>query len=227
MQVIEDSNGNISIEPDINYIQAVYNGIQPLADAPTDENELLESLKDDFPMYTHQIIDSTSKYCSYLNAYRDVWATESRTNYVKKTVDWGSWAAGTVISIIATFLGLPAPIASIVLTSAGIALSSTGMILESVSLARSAKYVFSGDRYGVVYDSTTYDSPVSVLWYPDSGEFAGGYDSEGNFTWIISEVPSVYDSDPEEIMTIAMDEYNSCLAMYGSNLMYPPVSISP
>lgn len=227
IQVIEDSDGNIAIEPDLNYFS--WNSgetIQTMAQAPTTDTALLNDLKTDFPMYTHKVLSSLSKYCSYLNAYRTVWATESRENYVKKSADWGTWAVGTAIALIAGALGVTGPVAATILTAAGIAISTGQTILQQATLARSAKYRFSADRYGVVYDTTVYDDPVCTLWYGDSGEFAGGYDSSGNFTWIVSESPSVYDGDTSEIMTSAMDAYNSCLIMYSSNTMYPPVALT-
>lgn len=200
--------------------------IQPQAQAPTTNSDLLSDLEADFPMYTHKVLSSSSKYCSCLKANRTVWATESRNNYVKRTADWGTWAVGTTVSVIALALGITGPVAASVLTVAGIAISTTQTILQQATLARSAKYQFAANRYGVVYDTTVYDAPVCTLWYGDTGEFAGGYDSSGNFTWIISEPPTVYDGDTSEIMTSAMDAYNSCLVMYSSNTMYSPVTLT-
>jgi|GEM_PF-7034848 len=225
LQVIFDSDGNIAVEPDIAYFQEQVGGtVATRAQAPTTDAALLANLKADFPMYSAKVMSSSSKYCSYLSAYRSTYAAQDRTNYVKKSADWGSWAIGTAITVISIALGPPATVTIAILTAAGIGISTGQTILQAATLAKSAKYKFSLFVYEVVYDSTSYSKTVYPTYTSSTGEFTGGYNSSGDFTWVISDAGGTYNYSA--IMDNAMANYDWHLRLYDGKCQLPQITLT-
>lgn len=207
-------DGLVTIEPDLEQFTRV--------DGVSNQTQLLADLKSDFPMYTNTVKHTDSKYCNALAKYVSVRATESRNAYTKKTASFQTFAAGTAITIVASFLGGPVGVAVNVLNAIGVGISLTDTLMQQASLARSAIYTYTGNRLGFVYDSTVHNAYVRTVLYSGKGEFAGGYTASGYYTWVHSIISSAYSHDYASIVNTAIYNYNADIAVNGSCVTYFP-----
>lgn len=178
---------------------------------PTSNSKLLSSLKSDFPMYNKKLMSSTSKKCEVLNKNLTVQIKDDRNSYSRVSADWKSFAAGAAVTAVSAFIGWPLPTAELVLAAAGVSISAASTILSQIDLCRTAVYSFSGNRYGFVYDTTVYNANVLVKSKKSSGKFTGGFDKNGDFTWVISKVPIAWDDSTSKWATTTMNYYNNDL----------------
>lgn len=210
----ENDNG-IFIEPQIPTSRAV-KGFD-------NETELKEDLESSFPPYSEQLKLTTSKYCSYLGRNIQIKVTETRNNYVKKTVEWYSFAADTAISVIGSWLGVKTSAVPNILSYIGVAVSLLNQIESAVTLSRSAAYTYTGRKSGYAYDITNYNTYVLVIRYSDTGEFHGGYDNNGNFTWIHYDQSTAFNKTDAQVAEQAIGDYNYEVTVNsGININYRP-----
>ena len=95
-------------------------------------------------------------------------------------------------------------------------------IQSAVTLCRSAEYSYQGSYIGSVYDTVTLNKYVKMTWQHSTGKYAGGYDSNGNFTWIESLPASALQVNPSSIADTAAYNYNAELVLYGIIVNYYP-----
>lgn len=176
---------------------------------------LLNDLKSNFPIITST--DNFSKFSSSVGAYRDVAVFTGRTNYVIKTAAWDTFVETTAISVITLFLGggLTTPVTILILTGIGVGISAAQTILDQVDLYASANYTFTGTKRASVYDTTIYNDYVIVNTLSGSGTFAGGYNSNGQFQWIINNPCTVLNNDDNSLATSAMSAYDWDISLNG------------
>ena len=94
-----------------------------------------------------------------------------------------------------------------------------------MSLCKSAHYKFTASRLGYAYDSTSYNNYVRVIDYTSTGGFAGGYDKNGDFTWIIDEPPSAFNHSYSQIADKTIYNYNVDVLMNNCCTLYYPDGI--
>lgn len=221
ISVVTYEDGTIAIEPRFE-LYSDSKQPQTRANGFTSESALLADLRSDFPMYSKLVKASYSKYCSYLGQNVAVRVKETRNAYTKKTANFSSFAVGTAVSIVGLTIGVEVTIAAVILTSVGIGISFGDFIESAVSLCKSAVYKFTGKRDAYVYDSTTYNTDVNVHGYWSTGEFTGGYDSSGNFTWVISTPCSAFNHSYADLADRAIYLYNANLVVEGFCTAYYP-----
>lgn len=93
---------------------------------------------------------------------------------------------------------------------------------ESAEVAKDAEYSYWGAREGYAHDSTVYDEDVKVYFNSSQGTFDGGYNKYGNWTWIESPPSDAYDVSTTDIIDTTIENYNSCILLYGYCSMYYP-----
>ena len=179
--------------------------ISPYISGFTSDSALLSNLKSDFP-YIDARRNSTT-LTGYGGIPVSVYVREIRNGYTKKTSDWKTFLALTAIQVIGTYLSLGNSLVMDLLNSLSIAISVDDQIQSSVTLHRSAVYRFQYCRNGYAWDNGWNDY-VHVIWNENYGEFTGGYDSSGNFTWVMSLIPSPYDISYSSIAQ--QNQHQSC-----------------
>lgn len=212
--------GNISVD-------TIYTQSRTRAEGFTTNSSLLSDLRSHFGEYTKVSIASYQKYSSALGRNVPILVRESRNNYVRKTADWKSFAIGTLVSLVSIGLGFATSavgvaIAGAILTAVGVGISAQDTILSAVTLAKSAAFTYRGTRAGYAYDSTAYNAYVNVDSYTGTGEFHGGYDSAGNFTWIHYSVSSAFNKSADTIANKTINNYNADLVLNGVCTSYYP-----
>lgn len=223
MRIIHDDAETFSVETDTNcnsdnLIRVSGSGV----DGFTTEAQLLADLKNDFPMYTDTVKYYTTKYCTYLAQNVSVRITECRNAYTRLSANYQSFAVGTALSIIATFIGAPVSVIESILTVLGITYNMYDMLTQSAKLYNAASYRYYGERCGRVFDSTRYNTYVQTIHRTGYGEFHGGYNSSGVFTWIHYSQSAAYNYAYSDLSTTAMRNYNNDLTIYGVCTSYEP-----
>lgn len=193
--------------------------ISPYALGFTSDSALLSNLKSDFP-YIDARRNSTT-LTGYGGISVSVHVKEIRNNYTKKKSDWKTFGALTLVSAISTYLGLGTSLVMDLLNTLGIVVSVSQQIQSSVTLHRSAVYRFQYCRNGYAWDNGWSDY-VHVIWNEDYGEFTGGYDSSGNFTWVMSLIPSPYDISYSSIAQQTAHHYGMDVFANGHCTLYYP-----
>lgn len=183
-------------------------------------SELIADLKSDFPYLNTSSF--FSRNCTALGKNVDVKVETYRNNYVKLSADWRNFGIGTALSLIASFLTIDVPMVATILSTMSIAVSAESTIKSAVTLYSTAEYTFSGRLVGRVYDSTKYDDYVYVIEHTDEGRFAGGYDANDLWHWIIVERNSALDMDKGTAATNAMTDYNWDIALNGICSAFTP-----
>jgi hypothetical protein len=82
--------------------------------------------------------------------------------------------------------------------------------------------IFNYSTKFAVYDTVTLNKYVKMTWQYNGGTFTGGYDSNGNFTWIESYAAPALQVSPETIADTAIYNYNAELVSYGMIVNYYP-----
>lgn len=177
--------------------------------------EMLSDLKDHFPVITET--ETFNKRSTAVSGLREVLVYTGRLNYVKLSAAWRSFAASTAVSVVALFLGGPVnvTIAAVILTSLSVGISANSTIMDAVALYGSANYSFVGAKRVSVYDTTVYNDYVIVDSFTGSGRFAGGYNSSGEYQWIVNSQCSVLEKDNNALATSAMSSYDWNVAVNG------------
>lgn len=212
-----DTEGNLFVEPEVGVNQTT-RAIEGFAST----SELLKDLKASFGMYENKQVLSTSKYCSALKKNVSVKVLATRNAYVKKSANWRKFAIETTIAVISAYLGLPSSAIVIILTAHGIAISAVNQIKEAVTLYKSAIYTFSGIKRSYVYDTTVYNEWVKVYGVSSTGEFTGGYNSNDQFTWVISKPSTALEKSNSTLATTAINNYNADVESHGYCSLYEP-----
>lgn len=215
---------SVTTEDDFTIIEEV--PIAKVVAPPTTENGVANTLKSDFPQYSQKQVYTTTGTSTALGKSVSIRVYETRANYVKKSVNIANYGAGTLLSVIMTALGFNTvtPVAAI-LSSLGVAYtaaSEAGKLQSAANLCRTAKYSFTGNRRGDVYDSTRYNNYVKVIDLTSSGEFSYGYDKNGNYLWIVSMEPTCYNTNYSTIANDALKNYNWDVALNGFCSQYAP-----
>lgn len=71
----------------------------------------------------------------------------------------------------------------------------------------------------------SYSISVRVIDYTSTGGFAGGYDKNGDFTWIIDEPPSAFNHSYSQIADKTIYNYNVDVLMNNCCTLYYPDGI--
>lgn len=192
----------------------------------TNEAELLQNLKGDFPVLNKKVTNNTSVYCDYFNKNISFHGVDSRSQYVRERADYRLFAASTLVTVIGAFLSVTTGGALTILDKLGIAiviLSGKQAIQESVKLYGSASYEYYFERYGLLYDSTRFNDYVVLANYSGFGTFCGGYDSSDRFTWIRNPSSAPEKKSWNEIQRTCVINYNAELTTYGYCERYYPL----
>lgn len=215
LSVTENNDGTYFIE-EINSIPQI-NKVAGMTDA-----SLIADLKSDFPEYTKVVKHTTTRYSGSLGRTLNIQVKESRNGYTKKSANFTTFAVNTTLSAIGTYLSVPIATVNIILTSLNIAYSAYGYIKEAVTLYKSANIEYNGFRIGYVYDNTIYNDYVKVIEHYGKGEFHGGYNSSGEFTWIEYLSSSAYSKDYGTIADQSANNYSADIVMNGFCMLYQP-----
>lgn len=183
---------------------------------------LIADLKSDFPEYTKVVKHTTTRYSGSLGRTLNIQVKESRNSYTKKSANFTTFAVNTTLSAIGTYLSVPVATVNIILTGLNIAYSAYGYIQEAVTLYKSANIEYSGLRMGYVYDNTIYNDYVKVIEHYGKGEFHGGYNSSGQFTWIEYLSSSAYSKNYSTIADQSANNYSADIVMNGFCMSYRP-----
>lgn len=210
-----DDYGFVSIEPNLSS--------NSRASDFTNESDLLSHLKSRFAPYDGTLKATFSRYSYQLNSNISIRVTETRNTYTKKTASWQTFAIGTGLTAIATFLGLSTidPVIAI-LTALSVGISAAQTILDAVKLYNSAVYKYNGYRTGYAYDTTLHNAYVNVVEYSGKGEFTGGYTADGVFDWVHSTISSAYSHEYSDIADTVRYYYDSELITNGICITYTP-----
>lgn len=212
IKVIETEEG-IFIEPDEQKSTPSKNNYQLL----------LEDLKNDFPTKTNELKLTESLYSSALGRNVTVKVNETRNSYARISSNHQDFPVSTIITVITSFMGWSGmSVAVKVLTAIGVTWDANSQIQSAVRLARTAKYSYYSARKGYAYDTTRYNTYVLVEQYTGTGEFSGGSNSSGVFTWIISALPTTENYGYMTIANNTIDKYNWDIALNGTCTTYTP-----
>lgn len=216
LSITEDETGHLYIEPAMGTISPLSAGY---------ENDALAGLEAAWPTFTNSTVSAYSKYCSALGKNVTIKVSDTRNTYVLKTANWAEFVIGTTLSAISIYLGLGTGITVIakILDALNIAttiINGYKVINENLDLCVSAKYSYSGIRYGQAYDSPL-QAYVVVLQYDDIGEFTGGYDNKGDFRWIESVRASGFNKDKDTLANKTIQFYNADLVLHAFTSYFP------
>lgn len=215
---------SVTIEDGFTMIEEV--PVAKVAAPPTTENNVVATLKSDFPQYSKKQVYSTTGTVTALGKSASIKVYETRANYVKKSVNIVNYGVGTVVSSIMTAFGFSTatPVLAILsaLNIACTVATEGGKLQDAVNLCRTAKFSFIGNRRGDVYDSTKYNDYVKVIDLTSSGEFTYGYDKDGNYIWVVSMTPTCYDVAYTKIANDALTNYNWDVANNSYCSQYAP-----
>lgn len=213
---VSQTEAGLLIEPEI---------ITSVSASTLSNKELLyEALQNDFPQYSKQTKFTESRYCSALSKNVSITVKEDRNTYITKDgAVWRKFEEDAQLSIISTFLDLPITETAMILTTIGVTISAIETIQNAVNVYKSAKYSYHSARYGYALDTTTYNNRyVRVVEYHATGEFAGGYDTNGIFRWIISETPTTERYSYSQISQTTISNYNADVTINGACTLYYP-----
>jgi len=185
----------------------------------------------DFPSYTKTQVATRNEYSDALanfnfvdkNIYTKV--LQSRNNYVRNTFDLKSFGIGATLTAIAVVSGLELVGVAAMLSNAGVLygiISGVYQKKEGFELVRDAKYSYTGDKAGYVYDKTCFNDNVRVYNNISTGTFAGGLLPSGEWAWVDSPTASAFGVESSTILTNTITAYNSCIWMYGFCYTYLP-----
>lgn len=221
IKIETDETGLITITPQIasSPMSRAVNGF-------TNEAAMLDDLKANFPYINNARQATSSMYCQSLKKNVTVIGKELRNAYTRKTVDYKPFAASTGIEVIKAFLGVKTiGIAASILSTAGVALlvvSGVQVIRDAITLYRSAQYNYHCERHGEVYDTTRFNDYVNVVRYFGTGTYVGGYNSSGNFDWVMAPSSTAEDHTWSSIQSEALSRYDSDIYIWGyCNSYYP------
>ena len=90
-------------------------------------------------------------------------------------------------------------------------------------MAKSAIYSFTGKKVGLVKDTTIYNGQyVKVAIYSGKGEFTGGYNSSGNFDWLLTSGSSALARSDTSVVNTAYSLYEADVNVNGFVTLYAP-----
>lgn len=193
----------------------------------TNETDMLNDLKREFPLLKKYECHFSSVYIQYLSKNVNFKVVDNRDSYTRIRADFKLYAASTALTVIAAFLGTPTTIAAGILTALDIGLTIVDgiqKITEAVKLYRGARFSYTHERYGLVRDTTRFNDYVNVFYRGGSGEFSGGYKSDGTFNWHREPVSVSEMEDFNEIKSTCAARYNADLNVYGYCESYYPLS---
>lgn len=72
----------------------------------TNEADLLRSLKNDFPMLDKKVVNNTLVYCGYLNKNITFHDVDSRSDYVRESANYRSFAVSALVTAIRAYLSI-------------------------------------------------------------------------------------------------------------------------
>lgn len=193
--------------------------ISPYAVGFTSDSAMLSNLKSDFPYIDTRRNSAT--LTGYGGMSVSVHVREIRNGYTRKTSDWKNFVFSTAVSVISLYLGLPNFTVLDILSAVGVVVSTAQQIQSSVTLYRSAVYRYLYCRNGYAWDNGWQDY-VHVTWNENYGEFTGGYNSSGNFTWVISLTPASSDISYSSIAQKTAHNYSSDVFANGQCTLYFP-----
>lgn len=216
-----DENGNAVVIPIVNMPA---NTRASLPGGFVNEAEMLDNLIATFPYQSNALIASTTLYSSLLSKNLSARVYATRNSYVRKSVNWKSFVAGTLVSVISTALGINSITGTIaVLTGLGIAISAYDTITTAIQLAKSAVYTYSYTIQGRIYDNVTWNDYVLVNSYFSSKcEFSGGYNNNDTFTWNVSYTPNAVNRTASEVANEAKTWYETHVYYDGECTLYYP-----
>ena len=175
-----------------------------------------------FVPYTKKVVATSYKYNSTLNKNVKISVKESMNSYVKEQADLRSFTVGTALSAIASYLSLPASTAVKVLTTLGVLNSAKDAITQTITLYKSASYIYTGAKEGYAYDTTVYNKDVKVYFNSSKGTLHGGYNSSGEFTWIDYKHATALDVSNNTIINKTSTNYNADILDDGICTVYYP-----
>lgn len=224
LSITVDHNNNVVIEPKEAESVMSATGVVGF----TNETDLLNSLKSDFPFLNQKVPSGGSSYvyCQYLSQNIHFRVVDNRNNYVRIKADFKSFLASTALTVIAAYLDITTGGTITLLNGLGIGLAVIGgiqQITESIKLYRSANYKYDYERYGLVYDSTRFNDYVQVYSSFGQGTFSGGYNNKDQFVWIKNPQSTPEGKDISNIKSTCISRYNAELNVYGNCANYYPI----
>lgn len=170
------------------------------------------------------IVATTQKaYIHQLQQSLNVRVTEIESNYRKISSGFKSWAVNESIAVVAACFAFPEVSFIAFLSYAGVALSTIGgvkVLGEAISLPKYADYKSTNGKYGDIYDPTAYNAYVRV--YDNTGEsrYYAGLLGDGTFNYTKKGYTGIKTNT--QVIEKTAYNFNSCIASYGSNIMYYP-----
>ena len=187
--------------------------------APTNKSNAFP-ITSSFPIITSKVLSSKNVISSALQYYNkpdcNVYAKviQKRNNYIQETFDLATFGATTALSIIGIYLGAGTTVVSQMCYYAGILTGLVGTIQsikEIADIAKDAKYTYTGEKSGYVYDKTVFNNDVKIITNIAQGTFDGGLLPNGQWAWIESPQSSAYSANDTTILNNCISNYNSAI----------------
>ena len=192
----------------------------------TNENDMFENLKEEFPILDNKISNVSNVYCAYFDKNISFRGVDNRSDYVRVRADYELFAASTLVSVIGAYLSISTAGACTILDALGIGMTiinGVQVVTSSVEIYRSANYQYYFQRYGLLYDTTRFNDYVELVCHNGFGTFGGGYDSNEEFTWIRNPMSTPETVSWSEIQETAIGRYNIDLYEFGYCERYYPM----
>lgn len=214
-------DGNVAIDFDTNLI-VNGNSSEKSATSPTNDTELLDNLKRNFPEYINKVKTNQQLMCTSLNSSVAVKVTETRTGYKKAKVNWLPFLINTTIEAIMDKTGFSRNKVVNILAILGIVITVSDKISEAVNLNGSAIYSYHATKRGCVYDKTVRNGYVLIVRHLDDSKcFRGQYKENGQFYWA-QDYSSVLSMSDSSVLNEALTNYNNDLLMNNLLCTYYP-----
>jgi len=230
IKVAEGGNDTL-IEIERDSIPALSSNSTSLLGVNTSYDTNYRAVTSDFPSYTKTQVATQTVYSDALANFnfadKNVYAKvlQSRNNYVRNTFDYTTFGIGVALTAIAVASGIGLVGVAAMLSNAGVLygiVSGVNQIKEGFELVRDAKYSYTGDKAGYVYDKTCFNDNVRVYNNISTGTFDGGVLPSGAWAWIDSPTASAFGVASSTILTNTITAYNSSIWMYGFCYTYLP-----
>lgn len=170
------------------------------------------------------VVTTRRAYIDQLQQDLYVRVVEVESNYKKQGSSFKTWLANETIATISLKLALAPGGLGLYLAAAGVALTTIDGALalaESIQLPNYTDYTASDGKNGDIYDTTVYNEYCRVFLNTGVSKYIAGVLGDGTFNYVKKGYTGIKSND--YIVEKVAYNFNSCIASYGSNVMYYPV----
>lgn len=218
---VNNINGTMVIDYETSVLSTVKEGNQVATIEPRTVSGFVAP-ETQFVPYTKRVVATSYKPNSTLNKNIKISVKQSMNSYVKEEADLRSFIVGTALTVVSSYLSLPATTTVKVLTVLGVLNSAKDALSQAVTLYKSASYIYTGSKEGYAYDTTVYNKDVKAYFNSSKGKLHGAYNSSGEFTWIDYVHASALDVSNSTIIDKTSYNYNADILDDGVCTLYYP-----